>query len=95
MRLLKKLLSEVDWKLTLQRKDVQAQWDTFDDIIKHYVKEYVPSCMVKKTEIQSKNYFLSILDKKSRKNIIYGNDSWRLGYKKHTYRVLHVESEIK
>ena len=48
MRLLKKLLSEVDWKLTLQRKDVQAQWDTFDDIIKHYVKEYVPSCMVAK-----------------------------------------------
>ena len=45
---LKKLLSEVDWKLTLQHKDVQAQWDTFDDIIKHYVKEYVPSCMVKK-----------------------------------------------
>ena len=40
--------------------------------------------MVKKTEIQSKNYALSILDKKSRKNIIYGNDSWRLGYKKHT-----------
>ena len=50
------LLSEVDWKLTLQHKDVQAQWDTFDDIIKHYVKEYVPSCMVeKKTEIQSIN----------------------------------------
>ena len=66
---IKKLLPGVDWKLTLQRKDVQAQWDTFDDIIKHYVKEYVPSCMVeKKTEIQSiNNYFLSILDKNREK----------------------------
>ena len=47
---IKKLLSGVDWKLTLQRKDVQAQSYTltFDDIIKHYVKEYVPNCMVEK-----------------------------------------------
>ena len=43
-----RLLSEVDWKLTLQRKDVQAQWDTFHDIGKKNVKEYVPSCMVDK-----------------------------------------------
>ena len=82
---IKKLLPGVDWKLTLQRKDVQAQWDTFDDIIKHYVKEYVPSCMVEKNRDSKYNeLFPEYIRQKSRKNIIHRNDSWRLGYKKHT-----------
>ena len=66
MRLLKKLLSEVDWKLTLQLKDVQAQWDTFDDTIKHCVKEYVPSCMVEKNrDPKYKELFPEYISKKN------------------------------
>ena len=52
--------------------------------------------MVKKIEIQSiKNYFLSMLDKNQEKSIIYGNDSWRLGYKKTYLEYCRVRNNVK
>ena len=89
MRLLKNFYQ----KLTLQHKDVQAQWDTFDGIIKHYVKEYVPSCMIEKNrDSKYKELFPEYIRQKIKKK----HHMWKRFMETRVQKTYcTVESEIK
>ena len=89
---IKRHLAEINWKLLLNEKNVQSQWNIFDKIIKECENKYVPMKIV---EITRESKFKELLPEHIRLKIRKKHNLWKLLLQKPYLEYCRVRNKVK
>ena len=89
---IKRHLAEINWKLLLNEKNVQSQWNIFDKIIKECENKHVP---MKVVEMNRESKFKELLPEHIRLKIRKKHKLWKLNYKKTYLEYCRVRNKVK